>query len=150
MTQKNSIWKYISCIIIGFIVAIYVLPEKEIIVKQPYAIERIVTDTVIRTINRKPIIINKVKTKIIHTRDTVIITRPFVALLDTILRRDTVSAKFQYPENLFSVAIRNSPDSIAIEQVSIYKTIEKERPWWEVPAYILGGVATGYLLGAAK
>ncbi len=130
--------------------AIYILPERQVVVREPYAIERIVTDTVVKIIKRKPIIINKVKTKIIHTRDTVIITKPFVALLDTILRLDTVSAKFQYPENLFSVAIRSHQDSIKMESVTIYKTIERKSPWWEVPAYILGGVATGYLIGAAK
>lgn len=150
MTPKNSIWKYLFCIIIGFVAAIYIMPRKEISLREPYAIERIVTDTVIKIIKRKPIVINRVKTKIIYTRDTVIITKPFIASLDTILRQDTVSAKYQYPENLFSIAIRNRPDSIKVEQVTIIKTIEREQPWWEVPAYILSGVATGYLIGAAK
>lgn len=104
-------------------------------------------DTVIIVKQAEPIIIEKAKTKIVYTRDTIIQTQPFIAVVDTIIKKDTVYAKFEFPANNFDLWIKKKPDSTLIQTITITKEIVKERPWWEAPAYTLGGAVIGFLLG---
>lgn len=104
-------------------------------------------DTVIIVKQAEPIIIEKAKTKIVYTRDTIIQTQPFIAVVDTIIKKDTVYAKFEFPANNFDLWIKKKPDSTLIQTITITKEIIKDRPWWEAPAYTLGGAVIGFLLG---
>ncbi len=104
-------------------------------------------DTVIIVKQSEPIVIEKAKTKIIYTRDTIIQTQPFIAVVDTIIKKDTVYAKFEFPANNFDLWIKKKPDSTLIQTITITKEIIKERPWWEASAYSLGGAVIGFLLG---
>lgn len=104
-------------------------------------------DTVIVVKQAEPIIIKKAKTKIVYTRDTIIQTQPFIAVVDTIIKKDTVYAKFEFPANNFDLWIKKKPDSTLIQTITITKEITKDRPWWEASAYSLGGAVIGFLLG---
>ncbi len=103
------------------------------------------TDIVVK--QAEPIIIEKAKTKIVFTRDTIIQTQPFIAVVDTIIKKDTVYAKFEFPANNFDLWIKKKPDSTLIQTITITKEIIKDRPWWEASAYSLGGAVIGFLLG---
>jgi len=104
-------------------------------------------DTVIVVKKAEPIIIEKAKTKIVYTRDTIIQTQPFIAVVDTIIKKDTVYAKFEFPANNFDLWIKKKPDSTLIQTITITKEIIKDRPWWEASAFTLGGAVLGFLLG---
>jgi hypothetical protein len=104
-------------------------------------------DTVIIVKQAEPIIIEKAKTKIVYTRDTIIQTQPFIAVVDTIIKKDTVYAKFEFPANNFDLWIKKKPDSTLIQTITITKEIIKDRPWWEASAYSLGGAVIGFLFG---
>lgn len=104
-------------------------------------------DTIIIVKQSEPITIEKAKTKLVFKRDTIIETKPFTAIIDTIIKRDTVYAKFDFPENSFDLWIRKKPDSSVVHTIYITKEIVKERPWWEVSAYTLGGTIIGFVIG---
>ena len=104
-------------------------------------------DTMIIVKQSEPIIIEKAKTKIVYTRDTIIQTQPFIAVVDTIIKKDTVYAKFEFPANNFDLWIKRKPDSTLIQTITITKEVIKDRPWWEASAYTLGGAVIGFLLG---
>ena len=95
-------------------------------------------DTVIVVKQAEPIVIEKSRTKLVFKRDTLIETKPFTAIIDTIIKRDTVYAKFDFPENSFDLWIRKKPDSTMVHTIYITKEIIKERPWWEAPAFTIG------------
>jgi len=104
-------------------------------------------DTVIVVKQAEPIVIEKSRTKLVFKRDTLIETKPFTAIIDTIIKRDTVYAKFDFPENSFDLWIRKKPDSTMVHTIYITKEIIKERPWWEAPAFTIGGTIVGYVIG---
>jgi hypothetical protein len=117
--------------------------NKEIVVKY---------DTLIKLVPTEPLKIEKVKTKLVYKSDTIIQTMPFISELDTIIKQDTIKTLFFYPDNIFSLDIRRKPDSVKCLTVTLEKEITKEekRPWWETPAYIIGGAAIGYIFGILK
>lgn len=104
-------------------------------------------DTVIVEKPSEPIVIEKAVPKLIYKRDTIIETRPFTAIIDTIIKRDTIYAKYDFPENQFDFWIRKRPDSIVFHTIYITKEITRERPWWEAPAYTGAGALVGFILG---
>lgn len=144
----NEKYKYIvglALIIISWLACFYLGRSS----KYCYEYTNIITkrDTVVIVKQAEPITIEKAKTKIVYTRDTIIQTQPFIAVVDTIIKRDTIFAKFDYPENSFDLWIRKKPDSTLIHTIYITKEIVKERPWWEAPAFTLGGTIVGYVIG---
>ena len=104
-------------------------------------------DTMIIVKQSEPIIIEKAKTKIVYIRDTIIQTQPFIAVVDTIIKKDTVYAKFEFPANNFDLWIKKKMDSTLIQTITITKETIKERPWWEASAYTIGGTIVGFLIG---
>lgn len=125
----------------GYLFALNLADDK-IIIK-----ERIKYDTIIH--KAEPIIIEKFKTKTIVTKDTLILSTPFLAIVDTILLRDTVYAEFIYPENEMSIAIRRAVDSIPF--ISKEKTIntlneDKVCPWYEQAGIALGSFVLGAII----
>ena len=142
--MKNFI--FITCLILsfasGFVFGKYYFHNEidNVIVKR---------DTVLKTVNPQPLILEKVKTKIIKTRDTIIITKPFKAVVDTIIKRDTVFAKFEYPENLFSLSIKSKPDTIKTYSIIFRGIKERKENWWEKPLIIFSSLTAGYLIGTS-
>ena len=111
---------------------------------------KVIYDTIIKMQPAKPVILTKVKTEIIIQSDTVIQFHPFISKLDTIVNSDTISTKFEYPQNLFSFEFRKKPDSISIQKMLVYQPVEKKRQWWETPALILTGAVIGFVAGVLR
>ena len=112
--------------------------------------EKILIDTVYSEKPAKPIIIEKIKPKLIYRRDTIIQTLPFSAKIDTIIFRDTIKINYQFPENILDFAIYPKPDSIEFRNIYITKANEKKNDWWHTSAGILSGIFLGYLIGSSK
>jgi hypothetical protein len=109
-----------------------------------------IRDTIVRTIASEPIIITKVKTKIIKLSDTLIKTYPFVARIDTIIKHDTVRVEFEYPANLLSLAVSRRPDTLRVERIIISDTKLRSEEWWVKPLIVAGSFAAGWLSGQIK
>jgi hypothetical protein len=104
----------------------------------------ILRDTIIKTIPSEPIILEKVKMKIVYRADTIIQTAPFTASIDTIIVKDTLNAVYKFPENLFSLSLRMPQDTIkTIYQVSVpvVKCV-----WYDKLLYFGAGALSGGLI----
>jgi long-subunit fatty acid transport protein len=66
------------------------------------------------------------------------------------VKSDTVQTEFLYPEMMFKHRINYSKDSGRTITIMTERLIEKERPWWELPVSILGGVVIGYGIGRIR
>jgi len=105
-----------------------------------YIIER---DTVI--VNQREVIeVDRIVPKILVRRDTIIKTQPFVATIDTVIRRDTVFLRYDFPENLFTMKLTPAADSIKIEKIYEYK--EKELTWFEKATMFAAGFGIAFLI----
>ena len=146
-------FKYILCILAVFLVAYMIFSkfnsEEDSSIYTGIAKTQIIYDTIIKTIPAKPIIINKVKTKLVKVRDTIIQTEPFAASIDTIVNTDTIKALYEFPENLMSFRINKKPDSLLLQRITVLQPVEKKVDWWEKPAVFLGGVIIGLTIGVA-
>lgn len=73
-------------------------------------------------------------------------TPGFVASIDTTIGKDTVGVDFRYPDFTFSVALRNAPDSILVENrtLTITNTVIEKRPFWIDVLTHIGAAAVGY------
>lgn len=143
----NNIYKYliiiIACIICFVCYNYYFYNQNRKIINPEQIIIR---DTIIKTIPSKPIVINKVKTKIKYIKDTIITTKPFIAIIDTIYKTDTIKIEYEFPENLLSLRIYKQPDTTKIERITQINTSKQKSYWWEIPAYICSGALLGFLL----
>jgi hypothetical protein len=108
------------------------------------------TDTIYREVPSEPIVISKVRTRIVYQKDTIIETQPFTAVVDTIINRDTLHTEFNFPENSFSMLLLRKPDTVTVYKVTMLETPPQKSNWWEVPLSILGGAALGYAFGRIK
>lgn len=128
MNNLSIILIVIFAFIIGFISSIYLTPGKEIIIREQ-ASSSVKIDTFLKIVRSKPIILEKIKTRIVKKRDTIIKTVPFTASIDTLVDKDTVKATFDYPEKLFSLNISGPPDTLAMQKYLITKMIRKKDAW---------------------
>ena len=146
--MKNYIYLFIIFIaglIIGYLLNMNFTGSKEkITIKYD---SKVLYDTIIKLQPAKPVILTKIKTKIIVQSDTVIQFHPFISKLDTVVNSDTISTKFEFPQNLFSFDFKKKPDSISIQKMVVYQPVEKKRQWWETPAMILTGAVIGFVAG---
>jgi hypothetical protein len=148
LNNLTTIFIILLAFALGFLIAPFLMPEKETIIKEPFS-GTIQIDTVFKTIEKEPIILEKIKTKIIKQKDTIIKTYPFIAKVDTILKRDTIKISYDFPQNIFSMNIRRMPDTLALQKMLITKMIKIEPPWWETPAFIAAGTLIGYVLASS-
>ncbi len=135
-------------ILICLIIGLMILKENNRTnAKYTNIIEKIVRDTVIKIEHKEPITITKVKPKVVYKYDTIIQSPPFIAELDTIIRTDTIYLRYNFPENIFSMKMYQSPDSLILREITFEKAIIKEMQWWEIPLYVAGGAGLGILIG---
>lgn len=140
--MKNSIYFAILALVLSA-VFIILYPRDENIIER----EVIIYDTVIKEIRHKPILI-KAKPKIIYKSDTVILTKSFTARIDTVILRDTVHAKYDFPENMFTFQVLRVNDTIYIPGETI---IKYQKPsWMEHLKYAAGGLAVGFMAGKIR
>jgi|DewCreStandDraft_4_1066084.scaffolds.fasta_scaffold02152_7 uncharacterized membrane protein len=145
--MRNKNIKALCCFIIGIIAGIIICSGLALFKVEKSAVEtKIVFDTIFREIPSKPIILQKVKMQYEKVRDTIILTQPFIAKLDTIMDKDTVKAMYEYPENLLSLEIYKKPDSIMFQTITIYKEKSKSEEWWEKPVIFITGIASGFII----
>ena len=139
---------FICGLIIGYLFKLnFSGSEEKITVKHD---SKVIYDTVYKIQPAEPVILTKVKTKIITQSDTIIQFHPFISKLDTVVNSDTISTKFEYPQNLFSFEFRKKPDSISIQKMIVYQPVERNRQWWETPALILTGAVVGFVAGVLR
>jgi len=79
-------------------------------------------------IKSEPIILEKIKAKIIYIKDTIIESKPFIARIDTIIKYDTIKIDYIFPDNEFNLFIRKKPDTTFNNNIYITKFIEVKRP----------------------
>jgi len=142
----------LAIFIVGGIASHYLFPnyvEKIKVVKEK-EVSRII-DTVKEIVYRPKISIRDTG-RIVYRVDTLIITKPFVAILDTIAKGDSISVAYYFPENQFYLSIGFKPDEkITIkEYITIEKTVEVNEAWWIKPCYVAGSLILGYGLGSIK
>lgn len=107
-------------------------------------IEKIIkTDTI--TYVPEPIILERVRPRLIYRKDTIIQSKPFTALMDTIYRHDTIRVSYDFPDNNMQLAIRMATDTV-YNQYEAAKIECKESKWWEAPAIATGGFILGILI----
>lgn len=80
-------------------------------------------------------------------RDTILQTPPFTAALDTIIQRDTINARYTFPEHRFDLTLRPRPDSIIFRTMVINSESIRRSSWWETAGWIGLGLATGMVTG---
>jgi hypothetical protein len=109
--------------------------------------QTVTIDTVFIVKPAEPIVVEKVRTKIVYTKDTLIVTKPFIASFDTIIRHDTIRMSYSYPENSMSLFLNPKPDTSSIRYITIFKEITKEKPepWWKSPLMFAAGAVSGVL-----
>ena len=114
-------------------------------------------DTIYKVISAEPIYVKgnaiikyKTDTLITVKHDTTYLKNAYTAALDTIVKQDTINLQYEYPKNYFTLNVRQKPDSIQIQRIEIFTIKEKERSWYELPAYITGSIFVGYILGKIK
>ncbi|QLH54985.1 MAG: hypothetical protein CH6_4507 [Candidatus Kapaibacterium sp.] len=95
------------------------------------------------------IVIQKAKPRIKIVRDTIIKTKPFVAELDTIVKSDTVSAKYTFPENLFELQISRKADTFRIPQFVVARD-DRKKDWLDKIGTFVVGVSLGFLIAKIK
>lgn len=100
------------------------------------------TDTI--TVIPEPIIIEKIVPKLVYKSDTVIVTQPFTAIVDTVFRTDTIRVRYDYPENEMKLAIRMATDTVYQQKIQVTEC--DRSAWWEAPAIATGGVILGILI----
>lgn len=105
-------------------------------------------DTIYKIIQKEPIEIVRTKPKLRIVRDTVIQSPEFIATVDTVIRRDTIRAEYEFPQNLLSLQIRQSPDSLMQERITIQtKEYIDRTKWWEKPLIAIAGIVVGIVVG---
>ena len=145
--------RYINIVIVLIALALsYLLgrftARNTIVYRQTKADTTVITvDTTTKA--KEPEVIIKYKPKIVYLRDTTIKTKPFEFKIDTILKRDTVYVSYRFPQNIFDMTIKSKPDTIINKTIKISIPVDKKEKWWKTPAYILGSVAVGIIIGRA-
>jgi hypothetical protein len=141
MNQTKSMIIIILIFISAFICGIF---TSDYFIKPKSSTMISIRDTVIK-IKNESVYIDKIKARVIYKRDTIIQTKPFTAVIDTIIKSDTIYLRYDFPENIFAMKISPKLDSLLIPQI-IQQEIKSENRWWQIPAYILSGIAIGVVI----
>lgn len=145
--KKKFYFLLIFCVLTGFLVG-YIIKNR--CSNEAESIKEIfIRDTIEKIKYSEPIFITKVKTTIIKTSDSQIVANPFISKLDTIINQDTISAVYEFPDNLLSIRFNTAPDTMILRKIEIIKNKPKDEQWWEIPLYITGGIILGFLIGSA-
>lgn len=147
MTIKTKI--ILSLLLLAMTSCCDSISRQEVIFRDTLYLSRLDTFT----LNGKPTISYK--------NDTVIMTRPFLAKKDTILKRiyldrikyDTISFSYAYPNNDFRLRIGRELDTLKLIHTKIQTTIENEPTFWDKVNKLMSdfflifiGIVIGYLL----
>lgn len=108
-------------------------------------------DTTEKIIRQQPINIYK-QVEVQYVRDTLFVTKPFIAKLDTIIFRDTINTQFAFPQMAFSLALRRQPDTLKIVTIKTIDTriIDNSPPTWVTILSHIGAGVLGFGAGRIK
>lgn len=77
--------------------------------------------------------------------------RPFTIVLDTILKKDTLNLRYEYPANNISLFLKQKPDSIIIRTITLQTDpVIIKRAWYLDAGLSLGSAVLGYGIGRIK
>lgn len=115
----------------------------------------VVHDTVYEVVHRPPMIVRGPATRIVRrdtVHDTTYIERaapcaPYVAVLDTIVSRDTLTVEYKHPEASFSVMLRQRPDSIVKVFTTVTNTVHQGPDIWAQIGTHAATMLVGYGVG---
>lgn len=146
MNQTTAIIGIFSCAL-GIVVGAWLFSDTTTNTETVRDVE-IRLDTIVHEIHHEPVIIQHAKadTVIRLQTDTVYRTTAFVSKIDTVIHRDTVHAEYAFPQHTFSVALRQSPDSVQYVTKEVFITKHRATPWFEYVGSALAGVAVGYVV----
>lgn len=88
--------------------------------------------------------------KTISFKDTIYQVKPFVAEIDTIIRQDTINAKYVFPINQFDLTFKFGPEKVQTKYIYETITVSEQEKWYIKPLIIFSSVGAGYLLGRAR
>ncbi len=89
--------------------------------------------------------VEKIKAKIVYKRDTIFQIKPFIASADTIIQKDTVYIRYDFPENQFKFKISQATDTILVKK--IYEYAQGYNDSWLIRVLIfVAGLTGGYYL----
>jgi len=85
-----------------------------------------------------------------YVHDTVYKTRPFVACLDTIVKRDTINITYSFPQHIFDLEYHPSPDSVVYDRIETVIRVPRdkvwhEEPWFRVTTHVLTAALTAWV-----
>ncbi len=127
-------------------------PEQKVIYKKTTSVDTLTeVDTMF-----KEVIVPRIKIRtegvLVYKTDTVYLTKPFIATVDTIMKEDTLAVSYEFPQNIFEIDLRRKPleEKTIIKYVTITEEVEKPEAWWVHPAWAVGGLLVGYGLGSIK
>jgi len=112
-----------------------------------YAQTKLIRDTIYRIEQREPIILSKVEPKIHYLRDTIYHSPAFIAILDTIVRTDTVYVSYEFPENLFDLTIKHQQDTNMAVEIVFRQEDEPKEQVSDNPFIMLALFLLGLLVG---
>jgi len=142
----------LSAMLIGGVIGWYLKPCEHGVAGINASAVELKIDTVFKEVQQPPIKIAG-KARIIKDttwlHDTVLTTAPFIAVLDTVIQKDTLNLAFRYPSAVFEVELKQAPDLIPFETrtVTLTNTIYEQRAWWLDALTHIGAVAVGYVAG---
>jgi hypothetical protein len=145
---------FVLGVVMGYIIWHHDCPKAEVRSVVDYQ-ERV--DTITRIIQRPTVYVHGPARLRIDTvsRPTEAVPCPdvrFVASLDTVVNRDTLTVAYEHPRAAFTVLLRTHPDSIAIQTKTITITTERSvgRAWWIDALTHVGAASLGYIVGGSR
>ena len=67
--------------------------------------------------------------------------KPFTATLDTVVGKDTVRTKYDYPENTFRIEFKRASDTVQVINTTVEVTHYVQPPFYEKPLFVSGVTA---------
>jgi hypothetical protein len=128
----------------GALIYHILLPEQKQNVR---IIKNIVRDTVYQIEYREPIKIENAVPKIIYRSDTVYVAKAFTAILDTVVKYDTVFIQYDFPEHLINLSVKHKADTNAIAEIIVENKVQESQSSWETALIIVASAIIGFLLG---
>lgn len=123
----------LAALIIGFLIGNIVFrPDAEVKYVNKLTVRIDTIETFVELPVKNIYIKTKAKIEYINTTDTVtILTSPFIASIDTLIKADTLQASYEFPKNEFVFDLRQAPDSIQVNTIKIFQEREREKQWHE-------------------
>lgn len=161
MIKKHDIFIAFACLIAGFLLYLFLMPDKIVVVGEPRDSTVVKRDTIYKTSPPDTIVKSgaiSYRTMVLHDTlyeyigDT-IKTLPFISCVgDTAEIGDTLDVCYKFPENQMSIIRKPQAQIIEVETHYIYKTRVNDlrTPWYETASYAFGSFLLGFGSGRIK